>query len=36
MTLLELQKVLGERIEITADLAMGEEERKTEHEKSES
>ena len=35
MTLLELQKVLGERIEITADLAMGEEERKTEHEKSE-
>lgn len=35
MTLLELQKVLGERIEITADLAMGEEERKTEYEKSE-
>lgn len=35
MTLIELQKVLGERIEIIADLAMGEEERKTEHEKSE-
>ena len=35
MTLLELQKVLGERIEITNDMAMGEEERKKENEKSE-
>ena len=34
MTLFELQKVLGERIEITNDLAMGEEERKAENEKS--
>lgn len=35
MTLLELQKILGERIEITNDMAMGEEERKKENEKSE-
>lgn len=35
MTLLELQKVLGERIEIANDMAMGEEERKKENEKSE-
>ena len=34
MTLMELQKVLGERIAITNDLAMGEEERKKENEKS--
>lgn len=34
MTLIELQKVLGERIEITNDLAMGEEERRAENEKS--
>lgn len=34
MTLYELQKVLGERIEITNDLAMGDEERKKENEKS--
>lgn len=34
MTLFELQKVLGERIEITNDLAMSEEERKIENEKS--
>lgn len=34
MTLFELQKVLGERIEITNDMAMGEEERKVENEKS--
>lgn len=34
MTLLELQKILGERIELTNDLAMGEEERKKENEKS--
>ena len=34
MTLYDLQKVLGERIEITNDLAMGEEERKVENEKS--
>lgn len=34
MTLLELQKVLGERIAITNDLAMGDEERKKEMEKS--
>lgn len=35
MTLLELQKVLGERIEITNDLAMSDEEREKENEKSE-
>lgn len=35
MTLLELQKVLGERIEITNDMAMSEDERKKENEKSE-
>lgn len=35
MTLLELQKILGERIEITNDMAMSEEERKKENEKSE-
>ena len=35
MTLLELQKVLGERIEITNDMTMGEEERKSENDKSE-
>lgn len=35
MTLLELQKILGERIEITNDMAMGEEEREKENEKSE-
>ena len=35
MTLYELQKVLGERIEITNDLAMSDEERKKENEKSE-
>ena len=34
MTLYDLQKVLGERIEITNDMAMGEEERKIENEKS--
>lgn len=34
MTLFDLQKVLGERIEITNDMAMGEEERKVENEKS--
>lgn len=34
MTLMELQKVLGERIAITNDMAMGEEERKKENEKS--
>lgn len=34
MTLFELQKVLGERIEITNDMAMSEEERKKENEKS--
>lgn len=34
MTLYELQKVLGERIEITNDLAMSDEERKKENEKS--
>ena len=28
MTLMELQNILGERIAITNDLAMGEEERK--------
>ena len=33
MTLYELQKVLGERIEITNDLAMSDEERKKENEK---
>jgi hypothetical protein len=35
MTLIELQKVLGERIEIANDMAMGDEERKKECEKSE-
>ena len=34
MTLLELQKVLGERIAITNDLAMDDEEREKEMEKS--
>lgn len=34
MTLLELQSILGERIAITNDLVMGEEERKKENEKS--
>ena len=34
MTLYELQNVLGERIEITNDLAMSDEERKKENEKS--
>ena len=34
MTLYELQKVVGERIEITNDLAMSDEERKKENEKS--
>ena len=34
MTLYELQKVLGERIEITNDLTMSYEERKKENEKS--
>ena len=34
MTLMELQNILGERIAITNDLAMGEEERKKENEKS--
>ena len=34
MTLYELQKVLGERIEITNDLVMSDEERKKENEKS--
>ena len=34
MTLLELQKILGERIEIANDMAMGEEEQKKENEKS--
>lgn len=35
MTLLELQRILGERIEIVNDMAMGEEERNQKHEKSE-
>lgn len=34
MTLYDLQKVLGERIEITNDMALNEEERKVENEKS--
>lgn len=34
MTLKELQQVLGERIRLTNDVAMGEEERKKEMEKS--
>jgi len=34
MTLFDLQKVLGERIEITNDLAMDDEERARENEKS--
>lgn len=35
MTLLELQQVLGERIEIANDITMGDAERKQENEKSE-
>ena len=35
MTLIELQKILGERIEIANDLAMNNEKRKIENEKSE-
>ena len=35
MTLYDLQKVLGERIEIANDLAMSEEERKKQNETSE-
>ena len=35
MTLIELQKILGERIKIANDLAMNNEERKIENEKSE-
>ena len=34
MTLFELQKVLGERIEITNDMSISKEERKVENEKS--
>lgn len=34
MTLKDLQKVLGERIELINDVAMGEEERKKEMEKT--
>lgn len=34
MTLIELQQILGERIALTNDMAMGEEERKKENEKS--
>ena len=34
MTLYNLQKVLGERIEITNDMALSDEERKKENEKS--
>lgn len=34
MTLMELQQILGERIRVTNDLAMGEEERKKEYEKT--
>lgn len=34
MTLVELQKVLGDRIAVHSDLAMGEEERARENEKS--
>lgn len=34
MTLQELQMILGERIRLTNDMAMGEEERKKEMEKS--
>ena len=34
MTLVELQKVLGERIEITNDMSMSDEKRKAENEKS--
>lgn len=33
MTLIELQKILGERIALTNDMAMGEEERRKEDEK---
>ena len=35
MTLVDLQKVLGERIEVTNDMAMDSEERKKENDKSE-
>lgn len=35
MTLLELQKILGERIEMANDLGMGEEEREKENKTSE-
>lgn len=35
MTLLELQKILGERIEIANDVNMSDEEQKKENEKSE-
>ena len=35
MTLLELQQILGERIEIINDVAIGEDEREKEIEKSE-
>lgn len=34
MTLYDLQKVLGERIEITNDMVLSDEERKKENEKS--
>ena len=34
MTLYDLQKVLGERIEISNDMALSDEERKKENEKS--
>lgn len=34
MTLLELQKILGERIALTNDMAIGDDERKKENEKS--
>lgn len=34
MTLMELQQILGERIRTINDLAMGEEERKKEYEKT--
>ena len=34
MTLYDLQKVLGERIEITNDMALSDKERKKENEKS--
>lgn len=35
MTLVDLQKVLGERIEVTNDMDMDNEERKKENDKSE-